>query len=29
MPDGMPLFVRLSCTDWVEGGWDLEQSILL
>jgi 2,4-dienoyl-CoA reductase-like NADH-dependent reductase (Old Yellow Enzyme family) len=24
-----PLFVRISCTDWVEGGWDLEQSLQL
>jgi 2,4-dienoyl-CoA reductase (NADPH2) len=23
------LFVRISATDWVEGGWDLEQSIVL
>jgi 2,4-dienoyl-CoA reductase (NADPH2) len=23
------LFVRISATDWVEGGWDLEQSIEL
>ncbi len=22
-----PLFVRISATDWAEGGWDLEQSI--
>jgi 2,4-dienoyl-CoA reductase-like NADH-dependent reductase (Old Yellow Enzyme family) len=28
-PKGAPLFVRLSATDWVEGGWDLEQSIEL
>jgi 2,4-dienoyl-CoA reductase-like NADH-dependent reductase (Old Yellow Enzyme family) len=27
MPDSLPLFVRISATDWVEGGWDLEQSI--
>lgn len=27
-PDGLPLFARISATDWVEGGWDLEQSIL-
>src|SRR5690606_29663561 len=25
----LPLFVRISATDWVEGGWDLEQSIEL
>src|SRR5271163_2656389 len=24
-----PLFVRISATDWAEGGWDLEQSIAL
>lgn len=29
LPGGMPLFVRISATDWVEGGWDLEQSIEL
>jgi len=28
-PERLPLFVRLSVTDWVEGGWDLEQSIEL
>jgi 2,4-dienoyl-CoA reductase-like NADH-dependent reductase (Old Yellow Enzyme family) len=28
-PDKLPLTVRLSCTDWVEGGWDVEQSIEL
>lgn len=26
-PDSAPLLVRLSCTDWVEGGWDVEQSV--
>ncbi len=29
MPDSMPLFVRISATDWVEGGWDIEQSVEL
>ncbi len=29
MPADMPLFTRISCTDWVEGGWDLPQSIEL
>lgn len=29
IPEEMPLFVRISATDWVEGGWDLEQSIAL
>jgi 2,4-dienoyl-CoA reductase-like NADH-dependent reductase (Old Yellow Enzyme family) len=24
-----PLFIRISCTDWVEGGWDFEQSLQL
>ena len=28
-PDELPLFVRISATDWVEGGWELEQSIVL
>jgi 2,4-dienoyl-CoA reductase-like NADH-dependent reductase (Old Yellow Enzyme family) len=28
-PEQLPLAVRLSCTDWVEGGWDIEQSIEL
>jgi 2,4-dienoyl-CoA reductase-like NADH-dependent reductase (Old Yellow Enzyme family) len=28
-PERLPLFVRLSATDWVEGGWDVEQSIVL
>lgn len=26
-PDGRPLFVRFSATDWAEGGWDLEQTV--
>jgi len=26
-PESLPLFVRISCTDWAEGGWDLGQSI--
>jgi 2,4-dienoyl-CoA reductase-like NADH-dependent reductase (Old Yellow Enzyme family) len=28
-PERYPLFVRISATDWVEGGWDLEQSVEL
>jgi len=28
-PEGAPLFVRISATDWVEGGWDIKQSIEL
>ena len=26
-PASMPLFVRISATDWADGGWDLQQSI--
>ncbi|HVK93027.1 MAG TPA: NADH:flavin oxidoreductase/NADH oxidase [Mycoplana sp.] len=26
-PAGRPVTVRLSATDWVDGGWDIEQSI--
>jgi 2,4-dienoyl-CoA reductase-like NADH-dependent reductase (Old Yellow Enzyme family) len=28
-PERLPLFVRISATDWVEGGWDIEQSVSL
>lgn len=28
-PDKFPLTVRLSCTDWVEGAWDIAQSVEL
>lgn len=28
-PESLPLFVRISATDWTEGGWDLEQSVEL
>jgi 2,4-dienoyl-CoA reductase-like NADH-dependent reductase (Old Yellow Enzyme family) len=28
-PGNLPLFVRISATDWVKGGWDLGQSVLL
>lgn len=28
-PDRQPAFVRISCTDWTDGGWDLEQSVEL
>ncbi len=27
VPAGLPVGVRLSATDWVEGGWDVEQSV--
>ncbi len=26
-PDALPLAIRISCTDWVEGGWDIDQSV--
>jgi len=29
MPDELPLFIRISATDWKEGGWDLDQSVEL
>jgi 2,4-dienoyl-CoA reductase-like NADH-dependent reductase (Old Yellow Enzyme family) len=29
LPDKCPLFVRISATDWTEGGWDVEQSVEL
>lgn len=27
VPQDLPVFVRISATDWVEGGWDAEQSV--
>lgn len=27
LPQELPLFARISATDWVEGGWDLQQSV--
>ncbi len=29
IPAGTPLFVRISATDWVDNGWNLEDSIIL
>jgi 2,4-dienoyl-CoA reductase-like NADH-dependent reductase (Old Yellow Enzyme family) len=29
VPGDFPLLVRISATDWVEGGWDIEQSVAL
>ena len=29
IPKELPLFVRLSCTDWVEGGWAIDDSVQL
>lgn len=28
-PDDLPLAVRLSCSDWADGGWTLEESVAL
>ena len=28
-PERLPLFLRISATDWVEGGWDIEQAVEL
>jgi 2,4-dienoyl-CoA reductase-like NADH-dependent reductase (Old Yellow Enzyme family) len=28
-PSELPLLVRISATDWAEGGWDIEQSVAL
>jgi len=28
-PDRLPLFLRVSCTDWTDGGWDLPQTVEL
>jgi 2,4-dienoyl-CoA reductase-like NADH-dependent reductase (Old Yellow Enzyme family) len=29
IPTDVPLFVRLSCTDWVDGGWSIDDSVRL
>jgi 2,4-dienoyl-CoA reductase-like NADH-dependent reductase (Old Yellow Enzyme family) len=29
VPGDLPLFVRISATDWADGGWDVEQSVVL
>ncbi|MDR3635013.1 MAG: NADH:flavin oxidoreductase/NADH oxidase [Isosphaeraceae bacterium] len=29
MPATLPLFVRISATDWADGGWDADQSVVL
>jgi 2,4-dienoyl-CoA reductase-like NADH-dependent reductase (Old Yellow Enzyme family) len=29
IPERMPLFVRISASDWVEGGWDIAQATTL
>ena len=28
-PEHLPLFIRISATDWKEGGWDLDQAVQL
>jgi 2,4-dienoyl-CoA reductase-like NADH-dependent reductase (Old Yellow Enzyme family) len=28
-PADLPVFIRISATDWADGGWDLEQSVRL
>ena len=28
-PERLPIFVRVSATDWLDGGWDIEQTIEL
>ncbi len=29
VPENLPIFVRISATDWTDNGWDLEESIAL
>jgi 2,4-dienoyl-CoA reductase-like NADH-dependent reductase (Old Yellow Enzyme family) len=29
VPDELPVFMRISATDWAPGGWDIEQSVVL
>ncbi len=29
IPASMPLFVRISASDWTDGGWDIDQSVQL
>jgi len=28
-PERLPVFVRISCTDWKDGGWDVDQAVEL
>lgn len=28
-PHSLPLFVRISATDWAEGGWNIEEAVIL
>jgi len=29
IPENYPLFVRISCTDWADGGWNVAESVAL
>ena len=29
IPESIPLFTRVSATDWVKGGWDIDQTVAL
>ena len=29
IPDSMPLFVRISASDWLEDGWTIDESVEL
>jgi 2,4-dienoyl-CoA reductase-like NADH-dependent reductase (Old Yellow Enzyme family) len=29
VPERQPVFIRISCTDWTPGGWDIDESIQL
>jgi 2,4-dienoyl-CoA reductase-like NADH-dependent reductase (Old Yellow Enzyme family) len=29
IPQQLPFFVRISATDWADGGWDIEQAVIL
>lgn len=29
LPEDTPLFVRISATDWIDGGWDMDDSVAL
>ncbi len=29
VPTELPVFVRISATDWADGGWDIDQSVVL
>ena len=28
-PENLPVFVRISATDWLEGGWDIDEAVEL